>query len=100
MIVDEYDLDPAFIRGQGYHGAWNVSGKYRGCAALILNQVCLFLITPKRQAMLDKVIGRMPESSTHKTLIDQCRTPWVARHDSFHVFGKLYYEAIVDVLRR
>ena len=135
MILDrmrEYNLDPAFIRGQGYDGAGNMSGKFRGCAALIsqscpravyvhyyshvlnlciakacdlqvvrnvigtLNQVCLFFNTsPKRQALLEQVVGRMPESSTRKTLVDQCRTRWVARHDSFHVFGKLY-EAVVE----
>ena len=109
-----------------------MSGKFRGCAALIsqscpravyvhcyshvlnlciakacdlqvvrnvigtLNQVCLFFNTsPKRQALLEQVIGRMPESSNQKTLVDQCRTRWVARHNSFHVFGKLY-EAIVE----
>ena len=125
--IREYELDPAFIRGQGYDGAGNMLGKFRGCAALIsqscpravhvhcyshvlnlciakacdlpvvrnvigtLNQVCLFFNTsPKRQAILEQVIGRMPESSTRKTLVDQCRT-----HDSFHVFGKLY-EAIVE----
>ena len=137
MILDrmtEYNLDPAFIRGQGYDGAGNMSGKFRGCAALIsqscpravyvhcyshvlnlciakacdlqvvrnvigtLNQVCLFFNTsPKCQALLEQVIGRMPESSTQKTLVDQCRTRWVARHDSFHVFGKLY-EAVVETL--
>ena len=61
-----------------------------------LNQVCLFFNTsPKRQALLEKVIGRRPESTARKTLVDQCRTRWVARHDSFHFFEKLY-EAVVD----
>ena len=61
-----------------------------------LNQVCLFFNTsPKRQALLEKVIGRRPESTARKTLVDQCRTHWAARHDSFHVFEKLY-EAVVD----
>lgn len=58
-----------------------------------LNQV--FNTSPKCQAQLEQVIGRMPESSNRKILIDQCRTCWVARHDSFRVFGKLY-EAIVE----
>ena len=62
----------------------------------ILNQVCLFFNTsPKCQAILEQVIGRIPESSTRNTLVDQCRTRWVARLDSFHIFGKLY-EAIVE----
>ena len=111
----------------------NMSGKFRGCAALIslsspravyvrcyshilnlcvakacdlqvirnvigtLNQVCLFFNTsPKCQAILEQVIGRLPKSSSRKTLVDQCRTRWGARHDSFHVFGKLY-EAIVEI---
>ena len=113
MILDrlrEYGLDPAFICGQGYDGAGNMSGKFRGCAALIsqscpravyvhcyshvlnlciakacdlacdlqvvrnvigiLNQVCLFFNTsPKRQALLEQVIGRLPESSSQKTLV-------------------------------
>jgi hypothetical protein len=32
----------------------------------------------------------MPESSNRKTLVDQCWTHWIARHDPFHVFEKLY----------
>ena len=135
MIIDrikQYGLDPAFIRRQGYDGAGNMSGKFRGCAACIfqscpravyvhcnshvlnlciakacelqvvrnvigtLNQVCLlFNNSPKRQALLEQVNGQMPEPSTRKTLVDQCRTRWVARHNSFHVFGKLYV-AIVE----
>lgn len=55
----------------------------------------IFNTSPKRQAILEQVIGRMPESSTQKTLVDQCGTRWIARHDSFHVFGKLY-EVIVE----
>lgn len=42
MILDrrrEYKLDPAFICGQGYDGAGNMSGKFWGCAALI-SQSC------------------------------------------------------------
>ena len=38
MILDrirEYGLDPVLIRGQGYDGAGNMSGKFRGYAALI-----------------------------------------------------------------
>ena len=134
--IREYELDPTFIRRQGYDGAGNMSGKFHGCAALIsqscpravyvhcyshvlnlciakacdlpvvrnvigtLNQVCLFFnASPKRQATLEQVIGRMPESSTRKTLVDQCWTHWVARHDSFHVFGKLY-EAIVETFEK
>ena len=130
--IGQYELDPALIRGQGYDGAGNMSGKFRGCSACIsqyfpkavyvhchshvlnlciakacdlqvirnvvgtLNQVCLFFNTsPKRQALLEKIIGEMPESSTRKTLVDQCRTRWVARHDSFNVFGKLY-TAVID----
>lgn len=135
MILERvrgYQLDPVFIRGQGYDGAGNMSGKFWGCAALIsqscpkavyvhcylhvlnlciakacdlqvvrnvigtVNQVCLFFNTsPKRQAQLEQVIGRMPESSKQKTLVDQCRTRWVARHDSSHVFG-IFYEAIFE----
>lgn len=61
-----------------------------------LNQVCLFFNTsPKRQALLEKFNGAMPESSTRKTLVDQCRTRWVAKHDSFNVFGK-HYTAVVN----
>ena len=37
--IREYGLDPAFIRGQGYDGAGNTSGKFRGYAALI-SQSC------------------------------------------------------------
>ena len=60
-----------------------------------LNQVCLFFnSSPKRQALLEQVIGQMPDPSTRKTLVDQCRTRWVARHDSFHVFGKLYVAVV------
>ena len=55
-----------------------------------------FNTSPKHQATLEQVIGRMPESSTRKTLVNQCQTRCVARHDSFHVFGKLY-EAIVEM---
>ena len=114
--VRRYQLDPVFIRGQGYDGAGNMSSKFRGCAALIsqscpkavymyvhcyshvqnlciakacnlqvvrnvigtLNQVCLFFNTsPKRQAQLEQVIGRMPESSNRKSLVDQCQTRWL-----------------------
>ena len=42
MILERvrgYQLDPVFIRGQGYDGAGNMSGKFRGCAALI-SQSC------------------------------------------------------------
>ena len=38
MILDrigQYGLDPALIRGQGYDGAANMSGKFRGCSACI-----------------------------------------------------------------
>ena len=134
MIISrlkQYGLDPAFIRRQGYDGAGNMSGKFRGCAACIsqscpeavyihcyshvlnlciakacelqvvhnvigtLNQVCLFFKSSlKHQALLEQVIGQMPDPSTRKTLVDQCRTRWVARHDSFHVFGKLYVAVV------
>lgn len=61
-----------------------------------LNQVCLFFNTsPKCQGLLEQMIGQMPESSARKTLVDQCRTRWVARHDSFNVFSKLY-TAVVE----
>ena len=45
-----------------------------------LNQVCLFFnnTSPKRQALLEQMTG---DSSARKTLVDQCRTRWVARHD-------------------
>ena len=42
MILDRirvYDLNPAFICGQGLDGAGNMSGRFRGCAALI-SQPC------------------------------------------------------------
>ena len=137
MILDrvrEYGLNPAFIRGQGYDGGGNMSGKLRGCAAIItqsypkavyihcyshvlnlcvakacelqvvrnvigtLNQVCLFFNnSPKWQALLEHTINNMSKPSTRKKLVDQCRTRWVAKHDSFHVFGKLY-EAVVESL--
>ena len=130
--IRQYGLDPALIRGQGYDGAGNMSGKFRGCAACIsrscpkavyvhcyshvlnlciakacelqvvrnvvgtLNQVCLFFNnSPKRQALLEHTISQMPEPSKRQKLVDQCRTRWVAKHDSFHVFGKLY-ESVVE----
>ena len=37
--IREYELDPAFIRGQGYDGAGNMSDKFQECAALI-SQSC------------------------------------------------------------
>ena len=36
------------------------------------------------------MIGQIPESNAREKLVDQWRTRWVARHDSFNVFCKLY----------
>ena len=33
--LQEYNLDLAYIRGQGYDGAGCMSGKFRGCSTLI-----------------------------------------------------------------
>ena len=61
-----------------------------------LNQVCLFCNkSPKRQALLKQKIGQIPESSAREKLVDQCRTRWVARHDSFNVFCKLYTDVVI-----
>ena len=141
LILDrlgQYGLDTSYIRGQGYDGAGNMSGKFRGCSACIsqscpkavyvhchshvlnlciakactlqvvrnvigtLNQVCLFFNnSPKRQALLERVIGEAAQPSRRKILVDQCRTRWVARHDSFNVFGQLYssvVEALEEIL--
>ena len=61
-----------------------------------LNQVCLFFNnSPKRQALLKQMIGQIPESSAREKLVDQCHTRWVARHDSFNVFCKLYTVVVI-----
>lgn len=136
--IGHYGLDPDHIRGQGYDGAGNMSGIFRGCSAFVsescpkavyvhchshvlnlciakacnlqlvrnvigtLNQVCLFFNnSPKRQSLLEHVIGETAQPSRRKTLVDQCRTRWVARHDSFNVFDKLYtsiVEAFEEIL--
>ena len=33
--IGQYGLNPALIRGQGYDGPGNMSGKFRGCSAYI-----------------------------------------------------------------
>lgn len=62
-----------------------------------LNEVFVLHKFPKRQAALEHTINQMSHPAKRSTLADQCRTCWVARHDSFHVFGKLY-SAVVEIL--
>ena len=37
--ISECKLDPTLLRGQAYDGASNMSGKYKGCVALIQKKV-------------------------------------------------------------
>lgn len=50
--------------------------------------------SPERQSI---DIVRMAESGNQKTLVDQCHTRWVARHDSFHILGTAKVEKIVSL---
>ena len=115
--VKEIGLDMKDCRGQGYDGAGNMAGKCAGAAAIHVHctshklNLCvasscsvqmvknmmdtirvisdLFNNSPKRQAALEKKIEDLLPATKHKTLINVCRTRWIARIDGLDHFEEM-----------
>ena len=49
-----------------------------------------FFNTPKRQALLKKMVQEYLPASRHSTLLDVCRTRWIQRIDGLERFLKMY----------
>ena len=125
-VVNELGLDLRDCRGQCYDGASNMSGKYSGVAAHILEEnrlalythcashrlnLCVasacqiqvvtnmmqnvtkignFFHTPKRKALLQKMVKQHLPVNHHTTLLDVCRTRWIQRIDGLERFLEMY----------
>ncbi|CAG9764472.1 unnamed protein product [Ceutorhynchus assimilis] len=61
---------------------WNCMGT--------LEKVCVFFNYPKRQLVLEKMIGELCPDSKKQNLKEMCPTRWVQRHDSVIIFIELF----------
>lgn len=63
----------------------------------IIQTVCSFFNTPKRQAVLQNAIEKIAPSSKKTKLKTLCPTRWVERHEAKLVFLELF-DSIIDSL--
>ncbi|XP_060845757.1 52 kDa repressor of the inhibitor of the protein kinase-like [Rhopalosiphum padi] len=94
--LKEIDLSLEFLRGQGYDGEANMSGKYRGVQARILNlqpkskkYLTLCVILPKELIYLKKKINAILPSSKSVLLVKLCETRWVESHEAIIRFSDM-----------
>lgn len=62
-----------------------------------LGQICVFFHTPKRQAVLTRMIGEMLPEVMSSKLKKLCPTRWVQRHESVMVYLELQVAAIASL---
>ena len=82
--LQEYNLDFNLLRGQGYDGAGNMSGKTKGVASHIISQYPLALYLHCSSHVLNLVVVKSAEISSVHNMMGICKKV----HDFFDVHPK------------
>ncbi|XP_060870008.1 52 kDa repressor of the inhibitor of the protein kinase-like [Metopolophium dirhodum] len=92
QILKEKNLDLALLRGQGYDGAANMSGAFKGVQSRIASLQPLAFYTHCANHRLNLVLKLFPHQKAVKAK-KLCETRWVERHD-----GILHFLEILPVI--
>ncbi|KAF0745937.1 zinc finger MYM-type protein 1-like [Aphis craccivora] len=103
--IEKVGLSFDFLRGQGYDGGSNMSGKNNGVQALILQEQplafythCFTKRTDKLKYFIDTGLSNDSSTTNKKTKLKKlCEIRWINRHDSLISFKELYIYTVATL---